>query len=263
MEAEPIDDARVGRAVAAQGFDWHYLPETGSTNADALQYQASHGCDVVAFSEAQNAGRGRRGRQWLSPYARNIYCTVGISRTIPAARQGLLSIVTGVALCRALRAATGLIVQLKWPNDLLLDEKKFGGILIESRALADEQFFFAIGFGLNLLMHDDELASLDRPATSLGQSLPGALDRNALLVASIEAVITTIRDFEVDSVAQLISDFAGFDAYRDEIVEVVSGEQCINGVNRGIDASGQLRLETPQGIELHSAAEISLRAAAT
>jgi BirA family transcriptional regulator, biotin operon repressor / biotin---[acetyl-CoA-carboxylase] ligase len=72
MEAEPIDEARVRRAVEAQGFDWHYLAETGSTNADALAHQARHGREVVAFSEAQSAGRGRRGRQWLSPFARNI-----------------------------------------------------------------------------------------------------------------------------------------------------------------------------------------------
>ncbi len=263
MEAEPINEARVQRVVESQGFDWLYRTQTGSTNADALQYHASLGRDLVAFSEAQNAGRGRRGRQWLSPYARNIYCTVGISREIPAARQGLLSIVTGVALCAVLRAATGLQVQLKWPNDLLLGKRKFGGILIESRALGSDRFFFAVGFGLNLGMHDDELASLDRPATSLGLNLDTAPDRSALLVASIEAVITAIRAFEVDSIEHLIGDFAEFDAYHDASVEVITGEQCIAGVNRGIDASGQLRLETARGIELHSAAEISLRAVVT
>jgi len=260
MEAEPINEAMVRRAVEAQGLDFHYLAETGSTNADALAHQASTGRDVVAFSEAQSAGRGRRGRQWLSPFARNIYCTIGISRDIPAARQGLLSIVTGIALCRTLRQATGLQLQLKWPNDLLLDGHKLGGILIESRTLCAGRFFFAVGFGLNLMMSADELASLDRPATSIGQNFRGALDRSALLVATIDAVVSAIRDFRTDAVARLMSEFAGLDAYRDATVEVVIGEQCISGINRGIDASGQLRLETAQGIELHSAAEISLRA---
>jgi BirA family biotin operon repressor/biotin-[acetyl-CoA-carboxylase] ligase len=259
MEAEPINEALVRPVVEARGFDWHYLAETGSTNADALAHQASTGRDVVAFSEAQSAGRGRRGRQWLSPFARNIYCTVGISKEIPAASQGLLSIVTGIALCRALRQATGLRLQLKWPNDLLLDGHKLGGILIESRALAAGRFFFAVGYGLNLVMSDDELASLDRPATSIGRKFRGVLDRSALLVATLDAVIEAIGDFEIDSVAQLIADFAGLDAYHDASVEVISGEQRISGINRGIDASGQLRLETARGIELHSAAEISLR----
>ena len=277
MNREPIKQikirqAQLRQAVEAQGFDWLYREETGSTNADALQHHVDHGRDVVAFAEAQSAGRGRRGRQWLSPFARNIYCTVGISREIPAARQGLLSIVTGVALCRALRAQTGLQVSLKWPNDLLLADDKLGGILIESRALGVGHFFFAIGFGLNLMMSAEELATLDRPATSLSQALRGSLggdldddvcddlDRSKLLVASIEAVIAAIRDFEIDAVARLIADFSDLDAYHQRNVEVISGERRISGINRGIDEQGQLRLETAQGIELHSAAEISLRA---
>ncbi len=269
MDSEPINQvkirqAEVRQAVEALGFDWCYREQTGSTNADALQHHASHGRDVVAFGEAQSAGRGRRGRQWLSPFARNIYCTVGISREIPAARQGLLSIITGVALCRTLRAQTGLQVRLKWPNDLLLADQKLGGILIESRALGVGHFFFAIGFGLNLMMSADELANLDRPATSLSQALNDDacddLDRSKLLVASIEAVTSAIRDFEIDAVAGLIDEFSDFDAYHERKVEVISGEQRISGVNRGIDEQGQLRLETAQGIELHSAAEISLRA---
>ena len=261
IRQEPVRQEPVRQAVEALGFDWHYREHTGSTNADALQHHARHGRDVVAFGEAQSAGRGRRGRQWLSPFARNIYCTVGISRKIPAARQGLLSIVTGVALCRALRAQTGLPVSLKWPNDLLLADDKLGGILIESRALGVGHFFFAIGFGLNLMMSADELATLDRPATSLSQALGGDLDRSKLLVATIEAVISAIRDFEIDAVAGLIADFSDLDAYHERPVEVISGEQRISGINRGIDEHGQLRLETAQGIELHSAAEISLRAA--
>ena len=258
-QAAPIDAARVGRRVETLGFDWHYREETGSTNADALAYHARRGRDVVAFGETQTSGRGRRGREWLSPFARNIYCTVGIERDIVPAQQGLLSIVTGIALCDALRAATGLAVQLKWPNDLLLDGVKFGGILIESRPLGDTRFFFAVGYGLNLWLSDDELAALDRPATSLGHHLRATPDRSALLERSIEAVAGAIRDFDPIAVESLIREFACVDAYRDAPVEVISGGESIRGINRGIDERGQLRLETGQGIELHSAAEISLR----
>ena len=269
MDGEPINQALIKPTLDALGFDWHYRAETGSTNADALQHHLHHGRDVVAFAESQTAGRGRRGRQWLSPFARNIYCTIGIKRGIRAAHQGLLSIVTGVALCRALRAQTGLTVKLKWPNDLLLNGRKLGGILIESRVLGDERFFFAIGFGLNLFMSAEELACLDRPATSLSRESDRAsvqasareIDRNALLVASIEAVIAANRSFEVDGVSALINDFADLDAYHEAPVEVICGEQRITGINRGIDESGQLRLETSHGIELYSAAEISLREA--
>jgi len=251
MDGEPINQALIQPTLDALGFDWHYRAETGSTNADALQHHLHHGREVVAFAESQTAGRGRRGRQWLSPFARNIYCTVGINRRIRAANQGLLSIVTGVALCGALRAQTGLAVRLKWPNDLLLDSRKLGGILIESRVLGDERFFFAIGFGLNLFMSAEELACLDRPATSLSQTS----------AQELEAVITANRSFEIDGVSALINDFADLDAYHETAVEVICGEQRITGINRGIDETGQLRLETNRGIKLFSAAEISLREA--
>ena len=81
MQAEPINEAQVRQRGRGAGVRLALSAETGSTNADALQHHFDrHGRDVVAFSEAQSAGRGRRGRQWLSPFARNIYCTIGISK---------------------------------------------------------------------------------------------------------------------------------------------------------------------------------------
>lgn len=260
MNARPINQARLRQAVEALGCDWVYREQTGSTNADALQHHARHGRDVVAFGEAQSAGRGRRGREWLSPPARNICCTVGISRAIDASRQGLLSIVAGVALCRVLRAETGLDIALKWPNDLLLDERKLGGILIESRVLAADRFFFAVGYGLNLCMDDAELAALERPAISLRQRLGDGVDRCGLLQATIEAVVAALRAFEVDAAPTLAAEFADLDAYHGAEVEVLGAGRRRRGSNRGIDEFGQLRLETADGIELHAAAEISLRA---
>ena len=203
MESRPIDETRLGLAVEALGFDWLYHAQTGSTNADALAHFDQYGREVVAFAEQQTAGRGRRGREWLSPFARNLYCTLGLRRDIPAASQGLLSIVTGIALCRALRSMTSLPIELKWPNDLMLGGVKFGGILIESRPQSAGGFFFAIGFGLNLMMHAGELAGLDRPATSLGLHLDAPPDRDAILLAVIEAVATAIREFDVDGVELL------------------------------------------------------------
>ena len=127
-----------------------------------------------------------------------------------------MPLVVALSAAQAVNRA-GLMGHLvKWPNDLLLDGRKLGGILIESRVLGDERFFFAIGFGLNLFMSAEELACLDRPATSLylatvqasGQASVQEIDRNALLVASIEAVIAANRSFEVDGVSALIGDFA-------------------------------------------------------
>jgi len=261
MRSEPINESAARQAVERHGLDWHYRHNTASTNADALQYHDIHQREVVAFSEAQSAGRGRRGRQWLSPFARNIYCTIGITKEIPANRQGLLSIVTGLALCRALRQSADAAVSLKWPNDVLSDGRKLGGILIESKPLGDDRFFFAIGFGLNIHMDADELTGISQPATSLEQIAVSQIDRTQVLTTSIDSVIDSIRAFESDAVQDLVSEFERFDAFHGCPVEVVTSDNRIAGVNRGITADGQLQLETEHGIEVHSAAEISLRVA--
>ena len=261
MRSEPINENAARQVVERHGFDWHYSHNTTSTNADALDYHDLHQREVVAFSEAQSAGRGRRGRQWLSPFARNIYCTVGITKQIPANRQGLLSIVTGLALCRALRQSADAAISLKWPNDVLSDGRKLGGILIESRPLGDDRFFLAIGFGLNIHMDADELSGISQPATSLEQIAVNQIDRTHVLTTSIDSVIDSIRAFEADAVQDLVSEFERFDAFHGRPVEVVTADKRIAGINRGITADGQLQLETEHGIEVHSAAEISLRVA--
>jgi len=260
MPGEPINEALARQAAERHGFDWHYLQSTESTNADVLRYQQQHQREVVAVSESQTAGRGRRGRQWLSPFARNIYCTIGITKEIPASRQGLLSIVTGLALCRALQQSVDTTVGLKWPNDLLFDGRKLGGILIESRPLGETKFYFAVGFGLNVFLNDEELAEIPQPATSLVQIAETGVDRTRVLIAAIDSVIQSIRNFDHGEALELINEFAQFDALHDHPIEVIVGDSRIRGINRGITSTGQLQLETEQGMEIHSAAEISLRA---
>lgn len=260
MPGEPINETAVRQAVEQHGFDWLYRHHTESTNADVLQYQQTRQREVVAVGEAQSAGRGRRGRQWLSPFARNIYCTIGIAREIPASSQGLLSIVTGLALCRALRHSADVMAGLKWPNDLLFDGRKLGGILIESRPLDETCSYFAIGFGLNVFMNAEELAAIPQPATSLSRVAAVEIDRTDVLVASIDRVIRAIREFDHHAVQELITEFAQFDALHGHPIEVVTGDSRVTGINRGITSAGQLQLETGQGMETYSAAEISLRA---
>ena len=259
MTFAPIDADAVRATVEGHGLDWHYREQTESTNADVLRHYAASGREVVAFAEAQSAGRGRRGRVWQSPLAQNIYCTVGIERELPTRYQGLLSIVTGIALRHALQRSAKVETELKWPNDILHRGRKLGGILIEARPVEAERYFFAIGFGLNVFMDAEVLAAIPAPATSLAEIGADPLDRGALLIASLDAVIESVRGFEPAAIDDLIAEFARYDAYRDQSVDVTHGEQTVRGFNRGIDASGQLRLETGQGIELHAAAEISLR----
>jgi len=258
MKGEPINVELVGGKVAQQGLDWRYSLETGSTNFDVLDHYSEFGREVIAVSESQSLGRGRRGREWHSPFARNIYCSIGLVKALPAKNQGLLSIVTGLALCKTLRQKVTPKISLKWPNDLLVEGRKLGGILIESQPHKAESFFFAIGFGLNVFMTDEDLAAIAQPATSLDQISTQPIDRSEVLTAAIDAVVRAVRDFDPLQSPDLIAEFEVFDAFHGEEVEVVSGQERIHGINRGITADGQLKLETEQGLQLHSAAEISL-----
>jgi BirA family biotin operon repressor/biotin-[acetyl-CoA-carboxylase] ligase len=260
MPGELIHETAVRQVVERHGFDWFYRHNTESTNADVLQYQQQFQREVVAVSEAQSAGRGRLGREWLSPFACNIYCTIGITKEIPASSQGLLSIVTGLALCRALGQSAGITMGLKWPNDLLFEGRKLGGILIESRSLEEGRFYFAIGFGLNVFMSDAELAEIPQPVTSLARIATVEVDRTQVLTTATDQVIHSIRAFDHNAAQELVTEFAQLDVYHDREIDVIVGGETIRGINRGITPGGQLRLETEQGIEIHSAGEISLKA---
>ncbi|MFT5220813.1 MAG: BirA family biotin operon repressor/biotin-[acetyl-CoA-carboxylase] ligase [Gammaproteobacteria bacterium] len=255
-----IDEAAVAVTVKQLGLRWHYAEQTGSTNADALQLHGQFGQPLVVVSEAQSAGRGRRGRQWESPFAKNIYCTIGVEKQLPAEQLGLLSLVVGVALCETLQRAGIDAIKIKWPNDLLHDYQKLGGILIESRPLDDGGYFLAIGFGLNVAMSEDELTAIGQPATSVEQILQAPASRSRILIDAIASVVAAIANFKPSSIDRLTERFASLDAYYGKPVELVTATSRITGINRGIAANGQLQLETGQGIESFAAAEISLRA---
>lgn len=258
MTTDLINEKALRQALEPIGFDCCYLPETESTNTDALQYFNLHQRPVVAVSEAQTSGRGRRGRQWLSPFARNIYCTIGITKTLAASDQGMLSLVTGVALCRVLRQQLGIELSLKWPNDLLFQGSKLGGILIESRPLESDSFFFAIGFGLNVFMDSKQLARIPQAATSLHLICADDIDRTEILIACIRAVVQAIRIFDAAAASELIDEFRQYDAYHGKAIEVITAQGNRSGINRGISPRGELLFESDGEIEALASAEISM-----
>jgi len=252
----------IALALKAQGFSEHvlrYQATTSSTNADVLAHYEAHGQLAIATSEMQTAGKGRRGRQWHSPYAQNIYCTVAIEKKLSASCLGLLSIISGIALCEALAVSGIEGVQLKWPNDLYFQGAKLGGILIESKPTTNNGYFFAIGFGLNVHMTQAELGSIPQAATSLDLIQSEVVDRQQVLLAAIAQVLTRIQQFDEHQVTSLINEFKQYDAFHAQKICVLNGEEEIQGMNLGINQYGHLILQTEQGLRNFSAAEISVR----
>ena len=251
--------AQLGDKRLVDDFTWQYRLLTESTNIDALKLSENGSGPCIALAEMQTAGKGRRGRHWISPFAKNIYCTIGIPATIAAHNLGLISIVAGIGLCKALGRTSRSRVQLKWPNDIYFQNQKLGGILIESTPVAADSYYFAIGFGINVAMTAEDLETIPQAATSVNLMGGGSISRNLVLAEVINQVVKMIQDFDESSVSELVEQFNHHDAFHNQRIRVTTSSQSIDGVSKGINHSGQLELETAQGRQWFSAADISLR----
>jgi len=182
-----LDNIRSTLATTALGQRLYLHQELPSTNSEALALAhagAAHGTVVVA--ESQSAGKGRRTRTWHSPHGTNIYCSVVVRGIGPecalAEWLSWVPLTSALAVAEAVRTVTSLSLSLKWPNDLLLHERKVGGILCESFHVSATDPTVVIGIGLNVNMpHEsfpDELRSI---ATSLFEVTRHPIDRNRLI----------------------------------------------------------------------------------
>lgn len=224
-----------------------HLTQTGSTNSEAMRLAgegAPSGTWVMA--DLQTAGRGRSGRTWTSPPG-NFYASIVLRDVSPLEKAAQLALVSGVAVHAAVMAATGsrLALELKWPNDILCERRKLGGILVESSVSRREQGALAVvGIGLNLAHHPD---LPERPATDL--SAYGASIAPLNFLPSLD-----------ESMQEWISKWAsgeGFSTVRDAWLArslppgtgltVNSGQGALTGVFTGLDPEGALLLTAPSG----------------
>lgn len=269
VEMLDVDSLQFNLAQRGLDTECHYRLETKSTNLDVLAFRDKQvdkqteqkTIASIATCEKQSHGKGRRGNHWVSPFGRNIYCTVGVLKTVKPANLGLLSIVTGLAICKALANLGYEEIKLKWPNDLYHQGKKLGGILIESSPVKDDQYFLAIGFGINVDMNHAELTAIEQAATCLNLVSSKAVTRNQILLETVSQVLTNIEAFSDDIIPQLVEAFDEIDAFKGMSVNVLSSGKTISATNAGIAQTGQLQVETAQGMMLFSAADISLRRA--
>ena len=260
-----LDATRLSAALApaarAELAALEVLFDTDSTNAVALREpMPARGCSVW-FAERQSAGRGRRGRAWASPLAAHVY--LSISRRFNggvASLQGL-SLAVGVAAAEALHALGYRDVGLKWPNDLLVGDRKLGGILVEIGGDAGGPLRVVVGLGLNVAMPPDAARGIDQPWCDLAGLSDQAPDRHAVCVALLDALLPMLARFEREGLAPWIEAWNRHDLLAGRAVRVVEGERVHEGVAAGIAADGALRLRGVDGERRCHAGEASLRAA--
>lgn len=259
LERLDADRLRLG----LPGVAVHVHAVTDSTNRDAAISPVA--ADPQLFlAEYQRAGRGRRGRQWQSPFAANLYFTLSYRFAGWPPRLSVLPLVVGVETCRLLEALGVCGMQLKWPNDLYHDGRKLGGILIEQTGIAGDHCRLIIGIGLNIAMHERQADGVDQPWTSLHRAQresgvpPSGRTDVALQLA--QRLLLRLDGFIHETPERIVAEFERYDWVRDQPVQITDGGQLrLQGWARGIEPGGALRVDSAGGIQLVHAGDVSLR----
>jgi BirA family biotin operon repressor/biotin-[acetyl-CoA-carboxylase] ligase len=227
----------------------HFSPVTDSTNTDALEAAragAPHGS--VYFADEQLAGRGRGGHAWHSAAGQGLYVSILLRPLIPAARLPLLPLAAGLAAANAIRATTGLAIDLRWPNDLLIGPRKVGGILVEAKTEASAVAFTVVGVGVNVHQRDFP-ADLATPASSLDLETGKRTSRQALLIELLKCLqresAGLLDPAPVETILRRVQQASTWVLGRN--VHVHGPQACI-GVTQGLDANGFLLVRTASGL---------------
>ncbi|MEH6627486.1 MAG: bifunctional biotin--[acetyl-CoA-carboxylase] ligase/biotin operon repressor BirA [Motiliproteus sp.] len=236
-----------------------------STNLMAMQgLQEGKGKGYLYLAEHQTAGKGRRGRGWVSPFSRNLYFSLTWTFSQGAAALEGLSLVVGLAIARGLADAGVAGVGLKWPNDLLYEGKKLAGILLEMTGDASGFCQVVIGVGVNVSMPDADGRLIDQPWTDLDRCLEGSvaprMGRNQLLAAILNRLVPVMEMFSEQGFSPFRQQWMELDAFANQTVALQTHSLEIQGVARGVDGAGALLLETEEGIRAFHGGELSLRA---
>jgi len=227
----------------------HYF-RTESTNDVALKLAAegaAHGTVVVA--EEQTAGRGRLGRAWYSEKSSGIYTSVILRPPLSPAAAPVLTLMAGVAAQQAISSTTGLAVDIRWPNDLLVNRKKVCGILTEMNAELDRLHSVVLGIGINV-NHSQMPAELRAIASSLRMEAHRAVSRVQLLVALLRELERHYHLLLKDGNAAITERWAAASTFaRGKRVRVVTADGETLATTAGLDPSGALRIRRDDGRE--------------
>jgi BirA family biotin operon repressor/biotin-[acetyl-CoA-carboxylase] ligase len=236
--------------------------EIRSTNAYLLDRSRQGGYSgQVCIAESQSEGRGRRGRQWVSPFGGNIYMSLLWRFPTGAMQLGGLSLAIAVALARALRE-TGLTeIGVKWPNDILVGERKLAGILLEVAGEAAGCCDVVIGVGINVRMPVTAGQQIDQAWTDVETVLGKPVGRNRLAGALLSNLISVVREFEVDGLSPFLDEWQRMDCFAGREVQLQLPNETVQGVARGVDASGALILAKGGELRRYHSGEVSLRPA--
>lgn len=219
----------------------------------------------LCIAEMQTAGRGRRGRTWMSPFGGGISMSLGWQFEEVPPTFSALSLAVGVAVVRALRRFGAPDVGLKWPNDLIWKTRKLGGILIEMRGESDGPATVVIGIGLNMRMPASVRLALAEQQAALIADVHEILreqtpTRSALAGAIADEVIAMLKVFAIQGFDPFLDEWRKLDTLAHATVKVMNGAETITGIASGVEADGALLVEVNGELRRFVSGEVSLRA---
>ncbi|MGJ3290562.1 bifunctional biotin--[acetyl-CoA-carboxylase] ligase/biotin operon repressor BirA [Klebsiella michiganensis] len=236
------------------------LPVIDSTNQYLLDRLSELQSGDACVAEYQQAGRGRRGRKWFSPFGSNLYLSMYWRlEQGPAAAIGL-SLVIGIVIAEVLQSLGADKVRVKWPNDLYLQDRKLSGILVELTGKTGDAAQIVSGAGINLMMRRVESDVVNQGWISL-QEAGISIDRNTLAACLIKELRAGFKLFENEGLAPYLPRWEKLDNFINRPVKLIIGDKEIFGISRGIDAQGALLLEQDGMVKPWIGGEISLRSA--
>lgn len=262
--AEPIElldaDAvrrQLGSGARSELAELELHMQLDSTNRHLMRRAAAGApSGTVCLAEFQTAGRGRRGRSWVSPFAGNVYLSV-LWRFAGRDLSGV-SLALAVAVVRALDRLGLSQVGLKWPNDVLWRGRKLAGVLLEMAGEASGPCHVVAGIGLNVRMGAGG-AAIDQPWVDLETALGRPVERSRAAAMLIEEALRALADFEREGLAPFLGAWRAVDLLCDQPVAVHLPARSCRGIARGVDASGALLLEAQTGLSRITAGEVSVR----
>ena len=229
-----------------------------STNSEVARFAAEGAAEGLAIvADEQTAGRGRLQRAWSSPKGAGLYFSILLRPCIAMDRWPLITLVAALATSDALLEGGEVQTDIKWPNDLLANERKICGILAEAIETPTGRAV-VVGIGINLT-NNAFPAALTGVATSVAQESGHQPERETILAALLAALARWYSLLhEPDGAEKIVAAWASRSSYAsDKLVQVTNGDEVVQGITRGIENDGALRLETAQGIQLIRAGDVT------
>ena len=259
LNTETIEE-NLSKMALSTLADLTVLQVVSSTNEylyNLLNNQSIHANVVLA--EYQDKGRGRRGKQWVSPYASGLCLSLGWHFDSTPASYTALSLATGVAVCRSLQRSGIQKAGLKWPNDIVSDGKKLGGILLESRSESAGCSDVVIGIGINVNLPEKSRESIQQAVIDLKGISEESVSRNSLSAILIEELFFMLKQYQQQGFSSCISQWRELDAYKGKEADLILPNETLRGEILGIDENGLLLMQVNGETCRFSSGELSLR----